>query len=194
MSLPISKQDYTTAFPIYNSARRSYNRPMINFWLALAFWFHLLATIVWVGGLALLALVVWPGARAVLGPGPQLNALLREWQRRFDPLAWLSLAVLVVTGLMQMAANPNYEGFLRVENGWAWAILLKHIAVGGMVGIGIWQQWGLQPALARLALLETHGRPAAEAEALRRREMLLTRLNLACGVLVLAFTALARVL
>lgn len=163
-------------------------------WLALAFWLHMLATIVWVGGLALMALVVWPSARTVLGPGPQLNALVREWQRRFNPLAWISLAVLVVTGLMQMTVNPNYEGFLRVENGWAWAILLKHIAVGGMVGLGVWQQWGLQPALARLALLETRGRPAAEAETLRRRELTLTRLNLGCGVLVLAFTALARVL
>jgi uncharacterized membrane protein len=154
----------------------------------------MLATIVWVGGLALMALVVWPGARAALGPGPQLNALAREWQRRFDPLAWLSLAVLVVTGLMQMSANPNYHGLLNVDNGWALAILLKHVAVGGMASLGAWQQWGIQPALARLALLETQGRPAPKAEWLRRREVMLTRLNLACGALVLAFTALARVL
>src|SRR5262245_27254463 len=167
---------------------------MATLWLALAFWLHMLATIVWVGGLALTALVVWPGARAVLGPGPQLNALMREWQRRFNPLGWISLATLVVTGLMQMSANPNYRGFLQVGNSWAWAILLKHIAVGGMIVIGVWQQWGLQPALARLALLETRGQPAAGADALRRREVLLTRLNLGCGVLVLAFTALARVL
>lgn len=172
---------------------------MTTLWLALAFWLHMVATIVWVGGLALMALVVWPGARAVLGPGPQLAALVREWHRRFNPLAWTSLAVLVVTGLMQMAANPNYEGFLRVGNNWAWAILLKHLAVGAMVGLGAWQHWGLQPALARLALLETHGRTAggsasAEAEALRQREQVLTRLNLGCGVVVLAFTALARVL
>jgi len=42
--------------------------------------------------------------------------------------------------------------------------------------------------------LEAHGRPASELESLRRREIFLTRLNLACGLLVLAFTALARVL
>jgi hypothetical protein len=53
---------------------------------------------------------------------------------------------------------------------------------------------GLQPELARLALLESHGRPTPGAEAFRRRELNLTRLNLACGILVLGLTAIARVL
>ena len=55
-------------------------------------------------------------------------------------------------------------------------------------------QLGLQPELARLALLESHGRPTPGAEAFRRRELNLTRLNLACGILVLGLTAIARVL
>ena len=162
--------------------------------LALSYWLHMLATVVWVGGLALMALVVWPGARAVLGPGPQLAQLVREWQRRFDPLAWLSLAVLITTGLAQMAVSPNYNGFLKIDNGWAVALLLKHAAVGGMMLMGVYMQWGLQPALARQMLLELHGKAGPEIETLRRREITLTRLNLLCGVLVLAFTALARAL
>jgi len=166
----------------------------MNGLLALAFWLHMVATIVWIGGLALMALVVWPGARAVLGPGPQLAELMRHWQRRFDPLAWVSLAVLIVTGLAQMAANKYYTGLLRVDNTWAAAILAKHLAVGGMVVIGAYMQWGLQPSLARLAVLEARGRATAELEQLRRRELTLTRLNLLCGLLVLVFTAIARVL
>ncbi|MGH2523015.1 MAG: CopD family protein [Anaerolineales bacterium] len=166
----------------------------MNFLLALAFWLHMVATTVWVGGLALMALVVWPGARAALGPGPQLAELLRAWQRRFNPLAWVSLAVLIVTGLVQMSANKNYDGFLNIANPWTAAILAKHLAVGGMVLIGGYMQWGLQPALARLAVLEARGRPAPELDRLRRRELVLTRLNLLCGLIVLALTAVARVL
>lgn len=162
--------------------------------LAVSFWLHMLATIVWVGGLALMALVVWPGARAALGPGPQLADLLSRLQRRFTPWAWGSLVVLTATGLVQMAANENYDGALRLTNSWAVAILLKHLAVGGMVLIGVYQQWSLQPALVRLATLQAHGRDTPGLEALRRRELQLTRLDLACGVLVLAFTAIARVL
>ena len=162
--------------------------------LVLSFWLHMAATVVWVGGLALMALVVWPGARAALGPGPQLAGLIRTLQQRFAPLAWLSLAVLVVTGLIQMSANKNYDGLLRVTNPWTAAILIKHIAVGGMILVGGYMQWGVQPELARLATLEARGRPAPEIETLRRRELWLTRLNLICGMLVLGLTALARVL
>jgi uncharacterized membrane protein len=162
--------------------------------LALSFWLHMVATVVWVGGLALMALVVWPGARAVLGPGPQLAELFRHLQKRFNPFAWASLAILIATGLTQMAANENYDGLLRMTNLWTAAILAKHLAVGGMILIGGYMQWGLNPALERLALLEARARPAPEGEAqrLRRRERNLTRLNLLCGLLVLALTAIAR--
>lgn len=168
--------------------------PTPNAWiLALSYWLHMIATIVWVGGLALMALVVWPGARAVLGPGPQLAALLRTLQRRFEPLAWGSLAVLIATGLTQMAANENYTGLLQIDNAWAVAILIKHLAIGGMVLIGLYLQFTVQPALTRLALLESRGLDAPDAQSLRRRELALTRLNLLCGILVLGFTAIARV-
>lgn len=162
--------------------------------LAVSFWLHMLATIVWVGGLALMALVVWPGARAMMGPGPELGEFIRRLQQRFNPLAWLSLAVLIATGLTQMLANPNYNGFLHLSNPWTMAILAKHLAVGAMILIGLYMQLGVQPELARLTLLEAHGRSAPNAEKLRQRELNLTRLNLLCGVVVLGLTAVARVL
>ena len=161
--------------------------------LAFSYWFHMIATIVWVGGLALMSFVVWPGARAVLGSGPQLASVLREFQRRFEPLGWGCLAVLIVTGLTQMSANENYTGLLQVTNSWALAILLKHIAIFGMILIGLYMQFSVHPALTRLSLLEARGLAAPGADALRRSEATLTRLNLLCGILVLGLTAIARV-
>src|SRR5829696_947889 len=119
--------------------------PIAPWILAFSYWLHMLATIVWVGGLALMALVVWPGARAVLGPGPEFAALIRRLQRQFSLMAWASLAVLTATGLTQMAANENYTGVLQIGNPWAVAILAKHLAIGGMILIGMYMQLTLHP-------------------------------------------------
>jgi uncharacterized membrane protein len=153
----------------------------------------MLATVVWVGGLALMALVVWPSMHAMQTQQPVLVEFLHTIQKRFAPFAWGSLAVLIATGLTQMTASPQYHGVLRIENTWSMAILVKHIAIGGMIAIGVYMQLMLQPALDRVALLESKKRPAPEAAALRQREGRLILLNLLCGFLVLAFTAIARV-
>lgn len=159
--------------------------------LALAYTFHLLATVLWVGGLAMLALVVWPAARARLGAGPEAGRFLADLQRRFNPLAWFSLAVLGGTGMLQMTANRHYDGFLTINSPWAAALLVKHAAILAMVVCGAATQWWVQPQIARLNLLAERGRPAPDLERLRRRELWLLRLNLAGALLTLVCTAIA---
>ncbi|GAB4568767.1 MAG: hypothetical protein Kow0077_00190 [Anaerolineae bacterium] len=164
--------------------------------LAISYFFHLVATIVWIGGLALLVLVVWPVAGQVLKDDPaRLAAFLGALRKRFDPLANLSLVVLVVTGMIQTGGDPNYGGLLVFDNDWSRAILLKHIAIAGMVAAGIVLQLGVAPALERMALLRAAGEDdPAETARLLRRERRLNTLNLALGLLVLAFTAVATAL
>lgn len=162
--------------------------------LALSYGLHLVATVVWVGGLTLMALVVWPAARARLGPGPELGRLLDDLRRRFDPLAWLSLAVLAGTGLMQMTADPHYDGFLQINSAWAVVILFKHLAVFGMVVVGAVMQWVVQPEMARQTMLAARGQVVPGMAALRQREAWLMWLNLACALITLACTAIATAL
>ncbi len=163
--------------------------------LAISLFFHMVATVVWVGGLVILALLVWPETRRILASSPALYALLTRLRKRFFPLANLSLAVLIVTGLFQMTADPNYEGMLTFDNEWSRAMLFKHIAFVGMVVCGLLLQFGVVPALERASLLAERGRgDPAEWERLRRREVRLTWLNVGLGVLVLAFTAWATAL
>ena len=155
--------------------------------LAVAFWLHMAATVVWIGGLFFQALVLPPALRRL----PERGQVLEALRRRFQPLAWLSLAVLIGTGLTQMSANPNYTGFLSIENSWSRAILAKHLAVAFMVAVGAYQTWVVQPELARMAILEART-PQADHGPLLRRQDRLARLNLALGIAVLAFTAIAR--
>jgi len=164
--------------------------------LTLAYWLHMAATVVWIGGMAALALFVLPAARKALDVGAYA-ALLEGLQRRLDPAGWFSLAVLAGTGMLQMSANPNYQGFLAIEGRWATAILIKHLLFLGMVAISAYLTWGLLPKLRRLALRQARGAGegeawAAEAARLQKQEATLLWVNLLLGILVLALTAVAR--
>jgi len=159
--------------------------------LTIAFWMHMLATVVWIGGLAVLSILVIPAARQVLDEGA-FAALLEKLQRRLDPLAWFSMLVLLGSGMLQMSANPNYDGFLAIDNTWALAIFIKHILFVLMVVISGYISWGLLPALRRAVLIQAQGREEAQIVSLQRREANLIRVNLIMGGLVLVLTALAR--
>ena len=165
---------------------------MSQSFLAISLFFHLIATVVWIGGLVVLTVLVWPETRRILADNPGVYSLLSRLRKRFLPLTNLSLAVLIVTGLFQMTADPNYKGVLQFTNDWSRAILLKHIAVGGMVICGVALQFWVAPALERAGLLaERHKGDPADWERLHRLEVRLTWLNVILGILVLGFTAWA---
>lgn len=153
--------------------------------LTIAFWLHMAATIVWIGGLFYQAVVVNPALQSrAADRGPLLEAM----RRRFLPLAWLSLAVLIGTGLIQMSGSPNYEGLFSLANPWSRAIFTKHLAVAAMILVAAYQTWVLTPRMARLALKNEAG---ATDEAVRRQARL-NQINLVLGILVLGLTAVAR--
>lgn len=158
------------------------------FWLLVfSYWLHLLATVVWLGGLALVVLVAWPALR-------QGTVVANQWltlQQRFLPWANGSLVVLLITGFVQMTNDPHYSGFLVIDSLWSGALLAKHLAFLGMVLIGAYMQAILYPAMTRTRLL-TEKRPSlagAEQEQLSLQEIRLLRLNLLCAAAVLFFTA-----
>lgn len=159
--------------------------------LSLTYWLHMIATVVWIGSLATLSILFLPVARQTLDP-QIYTKLLSGIQRRLNPLGWISLLILVGTGMFQMSANANYQGFLNLNNGWAVAILLKHIVFTAMIGISAYLTWGLLPKLERAALRQAHGQDTPEANRLHQQETLLLRLNLILAAVVLALTALAR--
>ncbi len=160
--------------------------------LAISYFFHLIATVVWIGGLVMMVILIWPEMRRTLAGNPALYTMLTRMRQRFFPLTNLSLAVLLVTGLIQMTGDSNYEGVLQITNEWSRVILLKHIAIGGMFVCGMVMQFWVVPALERTSLLIERGKgDPTEWDKLRRREVRLTWVNVILGILVLGFTAWA---
>jgi uncharacterized membrane protein YqjE len=73
-------------------------------------------------------------------------------------------------------------------------MVLKHVAVFGMMGVTFFVQWQLHPAMRRLQMVQIKGaagRFSADQATLARQEARLLWLNLLCGLLVLLFTAIA---
>ncbi len=164
--------------------------------LAISLFFHVLATLVWVGGLLFMAVFVYPETQRVLAENPALHRLLGRLRKRFTPLTNLALVVLIATGLTQMALDENYDGVMQITNDWSRIILIKHLVLVVMVAVGVWLQFGVTPALERTGLLLEKGKgdpaqTAATMETLRRRERRLMWLSLLLGIVIVALSVWA---
>lgn len=160
------------------------------FWiLVLSYWIHLLSTVVWFGSLVLMGLAAWPARQK----GVVANNSWLTLQKRLTPWANVSLVLLLITGFVQMTNDANYSGFLAIDSIWAWAMLVKHVAFGLLTAVTVYLQFGLYPAMDRLALLAEKRPNLAQTEQskLDQREKQMLGLNLACAALILFCTAVA---
>jgi uncharacterized membrane protein len=164
--------------------------PVPSWALALTFWIHLLATVTWIGSLVSITLMVMPAASRALDRGAHLM-LLDRIQKRFEPITWFSVSVLVVTGLFQMSVNPHYNGFLSTSGQWSLAILSKHVLVATLIAVSAVHTWDILPTMRR-ALLRKDKTAAEDLEKLQRREANLLRASLVLAALVLLATGFAR--
>jgi len=159
--------------------------------LALTFWLHLLATVTWVGSLAGISFLILPAMQRSLDPETQL-VFIEAMQKRLEPIAWFCMSLLLVTGLFQMSVNPHYDGFLSTSTQWSLAILTKHLLGIVMVVVSAIQTWEVIPAIRRAIMKSKKSKNTEELDVLRRREILLLRMNFGLSVLILLATAFAR--
>lgn len=158
--------------------------------LAISLFFHILATVVWIGGILLITFLVIPQVNHVLEGQDPLHQILLRIRRRFAQVSNLALVVLIVTGLLQMTADPNYDGLLQLDNQWSSVLLLKHILIVIMALLGLALQLSVAPALERVSLLLQHGKSGdSEWRRLRRIEQRLTLIIALLALLILAASA-----
>jgi putative copper export protein len=133
---------------------------------AFAGFLHLTFAVAWVGGLA------W----VLHATGPDRV----DRVRRFESVAWVSVAVLFGTGVVLMLRDENYPGGLgNWSNLWSKLLVAKHLIVLAMLGLLAYDTLSLRPRLRR--------EPASPALANAQRGLLVVGLLL--GVAVLGLTA-----
>lgn len=159
--------------------------------LAVIYWLHMLATVIWIGSLAAINLLVLPASTRTLKLVDQLS-FISALQKRLEPLAWFCMGILVVTGLFQMSTSPHYNGFLSISTQWSLSILVKHGFAVIMVVVSAIQTWDVLPAIQR-TLMKKDQASEEELARLQKKELLILRVNLALSILILGATAFARV-
>lgn len=81
--------------------------------IALLVFLHLVAAITWMGGMAFILFAMRPAALAMLQAPTRPQFILATLQR-FFPLVWLSIGVILLTGLIIMLQ----VGFAQAPIGW----------------------------------------------------------------------------
>jgi uncharacterized membrane protein len=115
---------------------------------AVAAWLHSLATVILLGYYALLALVVVPVLRSAVN-GPALGRVIPAIERRALPLILASIGVFVVTGTYLLLTDDRFLGLGHVfGNAWSTLIVIKHVLVIALVGIGLFIDLLVVPDIA----------------------------------------------
>lgn len=150
----------------------------MNIPLGVITFLHDLFTVVWIGAMIALALTVVPAAERVTGMGPQTKQLMEAIQRRQSVWAYISMAGLIVTGLLQARRNPAFTGLFTLGSAYSILLTLKHLLVVVMIAVALYRSL----VLGRRKGLSSPGQERLNAA------LLMT--NAAFGVVVLLLSGL----
>ena len=152
---------------------------MLQIIIALCVWLHALGTVILIGHYLLLSTIYLPVLAKNNGP------ILSEISKRSRSWMYISLVIFMVTGIVLILVDPNYLGVGNFSNPWAMLMLVKHILVVGMIGLGFWFN-----AILRVGPMMSSNN---SAELGIRRFRTYSNLMAISGILVLLFTALAQI-
>ncbi|MBI5056705.1 MAG: DUF4149 domain-containing protein [Nitrospirae bacterium] len=142
--------------------------------LAVSYWLHLVATVIWIGGITFVLFIAIPTAKQVLGA--DAGKLMGEISKRFTPLANYSIIFIIVTGIALTSSNK-----------WTWVLIVKHVLVLGMVVVHFYRGLILSPRIARTESV-------SQKSFLQKVSLNLIKVNFCLGMAVLLLSGITAVL
>lgn len=155
--------------------------------LGLATFVHLVAAVLWMGGVLTLLYIVWPELKSALGFSPTRTRIAYGVVRRFTWVFLTCIVVLTVSGVYMMLEDENYLGMFDFRNWWSKLLFAKHALFVVMVAAAIYIGFVVNPRIGRGLEGGGHGKVAIQM-AIRQRRM--AYLNIALILLILLITGL----
>jgi len=145
---------------------------------------HILAAIIWVGGMLFMSLMLVPALRQMGNPGLTAR-MIQSVGRRFRWIGWGCLLVLIITGFLNLHARGISWPVLTSPDFWsssfgkilAWKLWL----FGGIVLLSVVHDGVIGPKYRALVQSPV---PAARADGYRKAASWMGRLTLALSVVV----------
>lgn len=150
--------------------------------VSISTWLHAIATVVFTGHYLLLAGIYLP-AMSRGDSVKEAGAILGEVSKRSRYWMYASLLVFFVTGMYLMLIDSGYLGFMNFGNLWGILMLVKHILILAMIGLGFWYN-----AILRVGPLMLSNNPEQAIPRFRSHVNVMA----ICSVLVLLLTAIAQ--
>jgi len=151
---------------------------MSSILIALSIWLHNIGTVIFIGYHLLLSLIYIPVLKN------ERTGILSEISKRSRPWMYMSLLTFALTGTYLTLADSNYLGFADFGNPWGILMLVKHLLILGIIGMGFWFN-----AILRVGPMMRSNNGAKQAT---RRFRLYANLMAISGMLILLLTALAQ--
>jgi len=151
--------------------------PFLNVWL------HILAAVIWIGGMLFLSLIAVPVLRRVDSPLVRRD-LFRAMAQRFRRLVWICVAVLVPTGIVNVLSYGNHAAgspYMKVLH-------IKLGLVAFLVIMGLLHDFVIGPRAARA--MSRDGLPPTGTDLLMvTLAPWIGRFNLLLGIVILMLAA-----
>lgn len=150
-------------------------------------WLHIMATVVWIGGMFTNMVILRPVLAKTLAPadaGRFMGALMK----RFRAVVYASIVLLGVTGIPLKIINENYVSIINFENSWEIVSFVKHVCYGILVLLAVYMFEVLAPRMGRLAAKG----PSPEMKALQKQQVLAGSLAFLSAMVILVLSSLMR--
>ncbi len=139
---------------------------------------HILAWTAWVGGIIYMVLVLLPSLGAI--EPANARVLMGGLSKRFTRIAWTSIILLIITGVMQMQPGTLFD--FSTQYGIFLNLKLSSVLI--MILIALYVTFSLFPKVKKLAPAPGE-EPSAEFIILQGRLPMLVKINVLLGILVI---------
>ena len=140
--------------------------------------FHLLATVVWIGGMFYMDLILMPSI-AKIDPG-ESSKLMGMIAKKFTITAWSAIIILIITGILKTPTDMYFD----TSTDYGIYLFIKHLLVIAAIIVGLVITIVFVPGL-KANSPKPGEMPSAEFISYSKRIEKFSKTNLVLGILIL---------